>query len=111
MMRLEALWCFSWERHDSCRQFFHTRDDAAGSALSGSVMAHAANNFHTLDDVAGSALFRSVMTLAAKKDARAWCRKFSASMTRAGVPGVGVKLALCELEHLLETIQAGVPGM
>ena len=32
-------------------------------------------------------------------------------MTRAGVPGVGVKLALCEFEDLLETIQAGVPGM
>ena len=32
-------------------------------------------------------------------------------MTQAGVPGIGVKLALCELEHLLETIQAGVPGM
>ena len=88
----------------------HTRDEAAGSALSGSVVAPAANIFPP-DVVAGSALFRSVMTLAAMKDARTWCRKFSASMTRAGVPGVGVKLALCELEHLLETIQAGVPGM
>ena len=32
-------------------------------------------------------------------------------MTQAGVPGIGVELMMCELEHLLETVQAGVPGM
>ena len=32
-------------------------------------------------------------------------------MIQAGVPGIGVKLALCELEHASRMIQAGVPGI
>ena len=30
---------------------------------------------------------------------------------QAGVPGIGVKLALCELEHLLETVKPERPAV
>ena len=30
---------------------------------------------------------------------------------QAGVPGIGVKLALCELEHLLETVKPECPAV